>query len=183
MDIQSLTTPSLFSSLNRHENRTLSSDLPLSQDRVSLSRRASTLNQISQTYFSGSISSSNIPALSQALYEGGFLTDEEFMALGGNLDEQGISSTSQANRFINRFLSSDAPLSDEDRTQFENVIGVISNMDQSPDAQQRINEQNALNFIEAYRSRETFEDEDILAGLSLVNDVLSSLEHIRTQNA
>lgn len=179
MDINNLNSSNLFSALNQYENRTLSHDMPLSRDQVSISHRANALHNISQTYFSGTIASDNIPALSQALYEGGFLTSEEFIALGGNLDDQGISITSQANHFLNRYLSSDESISDSDRNQLQNVIDVITNMDQTPDKNQRLKEQEALNFITDFQNRVDTDDSEITDGISLVVDVLKGLEQIR----
>ena len=179
MDINSSNSRNLFSTLNQYENRTLPDNLPYSQDTVSISHRASTLNHISQTYFSGTIQSSDIPALSQALYEGGFLSDDEYISLGGAIDEQGISVTSQANHFLNRYLTSGEDISEEDRSQLSNVIDVINNMDQSPDEQQRLKEQQALDFMADYKDRLATDDSDILAGIGLVYDVVLGLEQVR----
>lgn len=179
MNINLTNTPNLFSSLNQYENRIVSNDFPLSQDKVSLSHRATTLSSISQTYFSGTISSSNIPALSQALYEGGFITDEEFVSLGGNLNGNEISTTSQANNFLNRYMSSGADISNQDRASLEDVIEVISGMDQYPDANQLLKEQQALSFIQSFQSELDSADQDVKDGFQLVSDILHSLEKIR----
>ena len=59
------------------------SDTNAYSDKVSLSYRAEKLSKISTEFFGGTIQSSQIPALTQSLYENGFLNDSEYRDLGG----------------------------------------------------------------------------------------------------
>ncbi len=156
--------------------------LERSTDRVSISYRASKLNDISQKYFGGTIGSSDIAALTQSLFEGGFLTEEEFVSLGGQTQQ--VSITSESVNFLNRYMGSGEKLTNEQGKGIINAISVIENMNQNPTDLQLENEQKALSFINGFvmdlADKDT--DEKIQQGFEQVQTVLSKLSDIRNGN-
>ncbi len=151
-----------------------------SSDRVSISYRANKLQEIGQQFFSGSIHSSEIAALSQSLYEGGFLSEEEYVSLGGQVQQ--VSITSQAANFLNAYMGSGQALSKDDSEQIVKAISVIETMNENPTDEQRVNEQQALEFMTRYSEKIAANntDDSVQEGFNMVLSVLTSLEKIRT---
>ncbi len=163
-----------------HSAKNYSSILTQSSDRVSISYRANKLQEIGQQFFAGNIASNDIAALTQSLYEGGFLTEEEYLTLGG--ETQQIPITSQAANFLNAYMGSGEKLSADDSKQMIKAITVIETMNQNPSEQQRLNEQQALEFMTRFSQEQAAKDTDdsVQEGFDMVLSVLSSLEKIRT---
>jgi len=176
-------TSSVLNNVSNEEgvaSKNYSAGLAHSGDRVSISYRANKLQEIGQQYFSGSIHSSDIGALTQSLYEGGFLTEEEFMSLGGQVQQ--VSITSQAANFLNAYMGSGEALSKEDSEQMVKAINVIESMNENPTDEQRVNEQQALAFMTRFSEelQANNADESVQEGFNMVLSVLTSLEKIRT---
>jgi len=176
-------TSSVLNTVSNDEgvsSKNYSAGLAHSGDRVSISYRANKLQEIGQQFFSGSIHSSDIGALTQSLYEGGFLTEEEFMSLGGQVQQ--VSITSQAANFLNAYMGSGEALSKEDSEQIVKAINVIENMNENPTDEQRVNEQQALAFMTGFSEELAANnaDESVQEGFNMVLSVLTSLEKIRT---
>ncbi len=184
---QNSTTSSVLNKYSDNEEysaKNYSSSLNQSSDRVSISYRANKLQEIGQKYFSGNINSSDIGALTQSLYEGGFLSEDEFMSLGGEVQQ--VSITSQATNFLNAYMGSGANLSKEDSEQIVQTINVIETMNGSPTDEQRLKEQQALEFITRFSQELVSNNGDndsentLKEGFTMVLSVLSSLQKIRS---
>ncbi len=176
-------TSSVLNSTNNEDEysgKSFSASLAHSSDKVSISYRASKLNEIGQKFFSGTMHSSNIEALTQSLYEGGFLSEDEYLSLGGQAKK--VSITSQAANFLNAYMGSGESLSSDDSRQMVKVINVIETMNKTPTDEQRVNEQKALEFItRVSQEMETNNTDDtIQEGFNMVLTVLTSLEKIRS---
>lgn len=148
-------------------------------DKVTLSYRAAKMQKISAEFFSGTISSSQIPALTQRLYEDGFLTDQEFNKLGGQT--QKVSAVSEASSFINRMA-----MQTTDKTEqqsYAQVADVLANIDIKSTPELRKNEAQAFEFISL--KREQLEQQgaaqNLIDGFKNVEKVLGALDKVRKQ--
>ncbi|WP_430462938.1 hypothetical protein ACQUQU_09175 [Thalassolituus sp. LLYu03] len=149
-------------------------------DKVSVSLRAERLNQISKEYFSGAISSDQIPALTQRLYEDGFLSSSEFRTLGGQT--QSVSSITEASNFLNTFILDESVDGDSEAAKaLVNVVNVIANMDSAVTSASRRQESEAYDFVANYTEllKEADAPADIVDGFENVLDVLTALDTVR----
>ncbi|ASP40373.1 hypothetical protein CHH28_17565 [Bacterioplanes sanyensis] len=149
-------------------------------DQVSLSYKSQQLSQISSEFFSGTIRSDQIPALTQRLYEGGLINTAEYQSLGGV--EQKVSAVSEAQSFLSQqMMSSTVQAQPEVEAGFAQVLDVLRNMDAAVTPQARQAEQQAMAFITDYRAEQEAAgaSEDLLQGLDQVMDVLTALEKVR----
>jgi hypothetical protein len=195
MDINS-PLPSLISNLYQ-ENKNLGSDLAteqagdadsttvrtsstVSSDSLSLSIRSQKLSAISKEFFNGPIASNNVAALSQSLYENGFINNNDLQSLGGEQAEQ--STIAQSKHFINSFMFEASKQGDEKTiSMLEPIALAIDNMDSASTSSQRQNEVVALdnaNQVLAHL-KEIGADTSLISEFENVVDVLSTLDTLR----
>lgn len=153
-------------------------------DQVSLSLRSSKLQKISADFFSGIIKSSQIPALTQRLYEEGFLDDKDYRLLGGQT--QKVSVISEANSFINRSLMSAIEDGKQDEAlELAKVSTALAEIDLKSTAERRQVEKQALAYIQT--KLQSLQQEgapsNLLKGFQNVADVLAALEKVRQQES
>ena len=157
------------------------SDTNAYSDKVSLSYRAEKLSKISTEFFGGTIQSSQIAALTQSLYENGFLNDSEYRDLGGS--QQKVSAISQANAFISRQILAEPNGNSDMSRQWVQVANVLANMDAQTTPELRRAEADAYEFVASYS--ETLQQqgapEDIRQGVVRVMEVLEALDKVRKQ--
>ncbi|MCA6063301.1 hypothetical protein [Thalassolituus marinus] len=149
-------------------------------DRVSVSLRAEKLSRISAEFFSGAINSSQIPALTERLYENGFLSADEFQMLGGQT--QTVSAITEASNFLNRFILDESVDGDSDAARaLLCVVAVIDGMDEPTTGVKRRQESDAYDYVANYTDllKEAEAPADIIAGFENVLDVLSALDKVR----
>ncbi len=158
------------------------SDFDAYNDKVSLSFRAEKLQKISAEFFNGTISSSQIPALTQRLFEDGFLTSSDYQMLGGQT--QKVSAISAASSFISRFILEEAVDGDQEAArELIKVADVLANMDLKSTPELRRAEADAYEFVANYAEllQEVGAPADIQKGFANVLDVLSALDKVRKQ--
>ena len=154
-------------------------DLP-SGEKVSVSLRAERLSRISAEYFSGSLTSDQIPALTQRLYEDGFLTSTEYRSLGGQT--QSVSAITEASNFLNSFILDEAVDGDSEAAKaLVNVVNVIAAMDEPVTSVSRRLESEAYEYVANYTEllKEAGAPADITEGFENVLDVLTALDSVR----
>ena len=78
--------------------------LPYSSDSVSLSYKGAKLSMISSEFFSGTIKSTDIPALTERLFQDGFINESELRALGGVKPDESTSQIKQSINFLNTVI-------------------------------------------------------------------------------
>lgn len=166
------------------EARTSARDLSgvADSDTVSLSYKAAKLQQISSEFFSGIIHSSQIPALTERLYQDGFLTDTEFQNLGGQT--QKVSAISEASSFVNQLIMQEDESSDkENLKQLIQVADVLANINVKATPELRQAEKEAYDFVSqlADSKQEEGADSSIKDGLDNLLDVLRVLDKVRKQ--
>src|SRR5690554_2982619 len=117
-------------------------------DRVSVSYKAAKLQKISSEFFSGIIHSSQIPALTERLYQDGFLTEAEFQTLGGQT--QKISAVSQASSFVNQQIAQASDSNNKaNLKQLIQVADVLANINVKATPELRQAEKQAYDFVSA----------------------------------
>lgn len=158
-----------------------SSPLQLGNDKVSLSLHAAKLSRINAEFFSGRMSSSDIPALAQRLYKDGFISASEYQNLGGQEDD--MSTITQASNFLNTYILDEEVDGDSAAaTALLNIIDVIDRMDESITPERRQAEIEAFDYVASYTEQliENGAPENVIAGFENVFDVLSALNTVRT---
>lgn len=152
------------------------------RDKVSLSVRAAKLQKISAEFFTGTIKSSQIPALTQRLYEEGFLNAEDYQALGGQT--QKLSSISEAQSFANRSLMTAIDDGDQDSAKgLLQVLDVLANMDLKSTPELRQAEAQAYDFVAAKVDtlKEQNAPANMVKGYQNLAQVFSALDKVRKQ--
>lgn len=181
------TARSTASAASSEQNATASSKASVTDfshytDKVSLSHRAEKLQKISAEFFSGTISSAQIPELTQRLYEDGFLDSSDYQKLGGYT--QPVSAISEAHSFLNRYILSESVDGDRATAQkLMSVVDVLANIDLNTTPELRQAEADAYEFIAGYTEQlqEQGASADTLEGFSSILDVLSALDKVRKQ--
>jgi len=188
--------PSLISNLYQ-ENKNLGSELSAQTDHdmtphistpsrgtasseLSLSIRSQKLSAISKEFFNGPIASENIAALSQSLYENGFINNQELQAMGAETPEQ--TTITQSKRFISSFMFEASKQGDEPTlTMLEPIAQAITNMDSASTSKQRQTEVVALDNAKQMLTHlnEIGADEALIKEFENVVDVLSTLDTLR----
>ncbi|MGR6872502.1 hypothetical protein ACU6U9_09370 [Pseudomonas sp. HK3] len=187
--------PSLISSLykdnkdlgkNVAATSTQSPDVAVQKDNqsngreLSLSIRSQKLSAISKEFFNGPIASKNIAALSQSLYENGFINNTDLNNLDNTKKEQ--STITQSKHFINSFMFEASKQGDnETLNMLEPIAKAIDNMDAASTSSQRQNEVVALdnaNQILAHL-KDINSDDALIKEFENVVDVLSTLDTLR----
>jgi hemoglobin-like flavoprotein len=188
--------PSLISNLYQ-ENKNLGSTLSTQSDNdlapntsnpsqqagsseLSLSIRSQKLSAISKEFFNGPIASENIAALSQSLYENGFINNQELQAMGAETPEQ--TTITQSKHFISSFMFEASKQGDEATlSMLEPIAQAINNMDAASTSKQRQIEVVALDNAKQMLSHlnEVGADEALIKEFENVVDVLSTLDTLR----
>lgn len=188
--------PSLISNLYQ-ENKNLGSTISTQSDNdltpstsnpsqqagsseLSLSIRSQKLSAISKEFFNGPIASENIAALSQSLYENGFINNQELQAMGAETPEQ--TTITQSKHFISSFMFEASKQGDEATlSMLEPIAQAINNMDAASTSKQRQIEVVALDNAKQMLSHlnEVGADEALIKAFENVVDVLSTLDTLR----
>lgn len=188
--------PSLISNLYQ-ENKNLGSTISTQSDNdltpstsnpspqagsseLSLSIRSQKLSAISKEFFNGPIASENIAALSQSLYENGFINNQELQAMGAETPEQ--TTITQSNHFISSFMFEASKQGDEATlSMLEPIAQAINNMDAASTSKQRQIEVVALDNAKQMLSHlnEVGADEALIKEFENVVNVLSTLDTLR----
>lgn len=153
-----------------------------SSDSVSLSYKGAKLSMISAEYFSGSINSADIPALTDRLYRDGFINEAEFRALGGVKADESTSQISQSIHFLNDFIMSEAIDGDsEGAKSLMMAVEVLQDMDNASTEDTRRKETEAYEFVSGYTEllKETEAPSDLVGGFEQVLKVFEALDTVR----
>ena len=147
---------------------------------LSLSIRSQKLSAISKEFFNGPIASKNMAALSQSLYENGFISNSELQAIDNTKTEQ--STITQSKHFINSFMFEASKQGDSQTlSMLEPIAQAIDNMDAVGGSRQRQTEVTALDnanqILEHLKTLKS--DEALITEFENVVDVLSTLDTVR----
>jgi len=147
---------------------------------VSLSLKAQKLSAISKEFFNGTIASNQIEALTQSLYENGFLSGDDLQSLGQTETNQ--STITQSRNFVNSFLFTAANKGDDDTvSMLEPIASALANMDSGATNNQRQIEIIALDNANQILSKftELGADDALISQFENVVDVLQTLDTLR----
>lgn len=147
---------------------------------LSLSIRSQKLNDISKAFFNGPIASKDIAALSQSLYENGFINNQELSAMGKDTTEQ--SSITQSKHFISSFMFEASKQGDtQTLAMLDPIEQALTNMDAAATQKQRQTEVVALDNAEQLLTylQDRGADEGLIKAFEEVVDVLSTLDTLR----
>ena len=153
-----------------------------SSDSVSLSYKGAKLSMISAEYFSGTIKSSDIPALTQRLYQDGFINESEFRGLGGAKADESTSQIAQSVNFLNDFIMGEAVDGDsEGAKSLMLAVDVLQRMDEASTADSRRKETEAYEFVSGYTEilKETQAPADLKQSFEQVLKVFEALDTVR----
>ena len=158
----------------------LSESVQSTSRELSLSIRSQKLSAISKEFFNGPIASKNMAALSQSLYENGFISSSELQAIDNTKTEQ--STITQSKHFINSFMFEASKQGDSQTlSMLEPIAQAIDNMDAVGNSTQRQIEVTALDnanqILEHLKTLNS--DEALITEFENVVDVLSTLDTIR----
>lgn len=149
-------------------------------DKVSLSYQADKMKAISKEFFSTTIHSSQIPELTQKLYESGFISHAQYQQLGG--EDKKISAISESTAFVNNWLMQ--ALKEDDEATAKKLVTVadaLININADTTAALRQKEADAFQIMTelAERLKQNGGDESKLEGIQKVLDVFSALAKVR----
>jgi hypothetical protein len=153
-----------------------------SRESVSLSYKGAKLSMISAEYFSSNVKSSDIPALTERLYQDGFINESEFRSLGGVKADESTSQISQTVHFLNDFIMGEAIDGDsEGAKSLMAVVDVLQRMDEMSTVDSRRKETEAYEFVSVYTEilNETYAPADLVKGFEQVLKVLEALDTVR----
>jgi hypothetical protein len=153
-----------------------------SNDSVSLSYKGAKLGMISAEYFSGSVKSSDIPALTERLYQDGFINESEYRALGGVKADESTSQIAQSVNFLNDFIMGEAVDGDsEGARSLMLAVDVLQRMDEASTAGSRRKETEAYEFVSGYTEilKETQAPADLINSFEQVLKVFEALDTVR----
>ncbi len=153
-----------------------------SSDSVSLSYKGAKLGMISAEYFSGTVKSTDIPALTERLFQDGFINEAEYRALGGVKADEPTSQIGQSVNFLNNFIMDESI--DGDSQGAKSLMGVVDalqNMDAPSTAESRRKEAEAYEFVSGYTEilKETQAPADLVDSFEKVLQVLEALDTVR----
>lgn len=153
-----------------------------SSDNVSLSYKGAKLGMISAEYFSGTVKSSDIPALTERLYQDGFINETEFRALGGVKADESTSQVAQSVHFLNNFIMDEAIDGDsEGAKSLMQAVDVLQRMDEATTTDSRRKETEAYEFVSGYTEilKETNAPADLVDSFEQVLKVFEALDTVR----
>jgi hypothetical protein len=171
---------SLNTSATQDSDNDLSESVQSTSRELSLSIRSQKLSAISKEFFNGPIASKNMAALSQSLYENGFISNSELQAIDNTKTEQ--STITQSKHFINSFMFEASKQGDSQTlSMLEPIAQAIENMDAVGGSRQRQTEVTALDnanqILEHLKTLKS--DEALITEFENVVDVLSTLDTVR----
>ena len=153
-----------------------------SSDSVSLSYKGAKLGMISAEYFSGTVKSSDIPALTERLYQDGFINESEYRSLGGVKADESTSQIAQTVHFLNDFIMGEAVDGDsEGAKSLMTAVDVLQRMDEASTVDSRRKETEAYEFVSGYTEilKETHAPADLVKGFEQVLKVFEALDTVR----
>ncbi|MFQ3172632.1 MAG: hypothetical protein ACI9DG_002673 [Oleispira sp.] len=153
-----------------------------SSESVSLSYKGTKLSMISAEYFSGTMKSSDIPALTERLYQDGFINESEFRGLGGVNADESTSEIAQTVHFLNDFIMGEAVDGDsEGAKNLMAAIDVLQKMDEASTLDSRRKETEAYEFVSGYTEvlKETYASTDLIKGFEQALKVFEALDTVR----
>ena len=153
-----------------------------SSDSVSLSYKGAKLGMISAEYFSGTVKSSDIPALTERLYQDGFINESEYRALGGVKADEATSQIAQSVNFLNDFIMGEAVDGDSDGAKsLMLAVDSLQRMDESSTEGSRRKETEAYEFVSGYTEilKETQAPADLIDSFDQVLKVFEALDTVR----
>ncbi|OUS41010.1 hypothetical protein A9R00_03115 [Oleispira antarctica] len=153
-----------------------------SSDSVSLSYKGAKLGMISAEYFSGTVKSSDIPALTERLYQDGFINETEYRALGGIKADESTSQIAQSVNFLNDFIMGEAVDGDsEGAKSLMFAVDALQRMDESSTEDSRRKESEAYEFVSGYTEilKETQAPADLVKSFEQVLKVFEALDTVR----
>jgi len=153
-----------------------------SSDSVSLSYKGAKLGMISAEYFSGTVKSSDIPALTERLYQDGFINETEYRALGGIKADESTSQIAQSVNFLNDFIMGEAIDGDsEGAKSLMFAVDALQRMDESSTEDSRRKESEAYEFVSGYTEilKETQAPADLVKSFEQVLKVFEALDTVR----
>ena len=153
-----------------------------SGDSVSLSYKGAKLGMISAEYFSGTVKSSDIPALTERLYQDGFINESEYRSLGGVKADESTSQIAQTVHFLNDFIMGEAVDGDSEGAKSLMVaVDVLQRMDEASTVDSRRKETEAYEFVSGYTEilKETHAPADLVKGFEQVLKVFEALDTVR----
>lgn len=156
--------------------------LPHSADSVSLSYKGAKLSMISAEYFSGTVKSSDIPALTERLYQDGFINEDEYRTLGGVKPEESTSQITQSVNFLNTFLMDEAIDGDTDGAKnLMLAVDALQRMDEASTAESRRKEADAYEYMSGYTEllKESEAPADLVENFEQVLQVFEALDTVR----
>lgn len=170
------------SNSNENAQQRIVDSLPYSADSVSLSYKGAKLGMISAEYFSGTVKSSDIPALTERLYQDGFINEDEYRALGGVKPEESTSKITQSVNFLNTFIMDEAI--DGDTAGAKNLmlaVDALQHMDEASTAESRRQEAEAYEYVSGYTEllKETEAPADLVENFEQVLQVFEALDTVR----
>lgn len=167
---------------SENEQQRIVDSLPHSGDNVSLSYKGAKLSMISAEYFSGTVKSSDIPALTERLYQDGFINEAEFRALGGTKPDESTSQIKQSIHFLNSFIMDESINGDTDGAKsLMLAVDTLQKMDEATTPESRRKEAESYEFVSGYTEllKETEAPADLLKGFEQVLQVFEALDTVR----
>jgi hypothetical protein len=156
--------------------------LPHSSDSVSLSYKGAKLGMISAEYFSGNIKSTDIPALTERLFQDGFINEMEYRALGGVKADESTSQIAQSVNFLNHFIMDEAIDGDsEGAKSLMLAVDALQRMDEASTEASRRKESEAYEYVSGYTEllKETQAPADLVKSFEQVLKVFEALDTVR----
>lgn len=153
-----------------------------SSDQVSLSYKGAKLGQISAEFFSGTIASKDIPALTDRLYQDGLINEAEYRSLGGVAADKSPSQVSQSINFLNNFIMSEAVDGDsEGAKSLLNAVDALEKMNSAPTAETRRKESEAYEYVSGYTEllKEAEAPPELIKEFENVLQVFEALDTVR----
>jgi hypothetical protein len=151
-------------------------------DSVSLSYKGAKLGMISAEYFSGTVKSSDIPKLTERLYQDGFINESEYRALGGVKADEPTSQIAQSVNFLNDFIMGEIVDGDsEGAKSLMLAVDSLQRMDEESSLGSRRKETEAYEFVSGYTEllKETNAPSHLIKGFEQVLQVFEALDTVR----
>lgn len=153
-----------------------------SNDSVSLSYKGAKLAMISAEYFSGTVKSTDIPALTERLFQDGFINESEYRSLGGVAADESTSQIAQSVNFLNNFIMGEAVDGDsEGAKSLMLAVEALQSMDESSTVESNRKESEAYEFVSGYTEllKETQAPADLVTSFEQVLKVFEALDTVR----
>ena len=146
-----------------------------SADSVSLSYKGAKLGMISAEYFSGTVKSTDIPKLTERLYQDGFINESEYR-------DEPTSQIAQSVNFLNDFIMGEIVDGDsEGAKSLMLAVDSLQNMDEQSSLDSRRKETEAYEFVSGYTEllKETNAPSHLIKGFEQVLQVFEALDTVR----